>query len=354
MQSFDLFLVSDDPEGGLPRDGETIRSWLSDLPHLTSAVDDPTRFAYYNRDTTVHFSLIVHPSLQPSRTPEGDEGEEEDRNSGPNVIPDADEAGEHDDDEWEDEDEEEDEEEPEETVDLPPVALSVPLFRPSFFVEEALQLMEGLRASSDLLLLDPQEEGAGDGEPGGWTGAEILKSWELANRRAASMLKDHGQLCRWSAEQCQMFYTYTSRRAELEERFGQDGLDVPRLHPAAHEGRIKTLCIWRTDKPAILPRCDLVLVQRPQQRRGLLGRKKTVLEEGIASANDIWELLRPFAEIHREPAPFLVFRRAHEPPAQISVDLDRLTLEPVKNARRCELAGVVDLDLDVEAGSDEE
>lgn len=344
MSSFDLFFVSRE---GFQVEGEWVLSWLSGIPHLRSAVDDPTLFVYRNPDTSVHFSLILDPGLLPPPAVDG----EDDEFGLPrrvNIVPDASEQDESPDDDLDEEDMEEDDEPGENhssAVDLPPLTLNIPLFRPSFFVEEALQILESLRGSAGLLLVDPQEGGAGGGEPGEWDIEEILRSWQLANRHGVSRLKDPRQLRHWSPETCRRFYSYASLRTELERLYSAEGLEVARLYPAMHHGVTKTLCIWRTDVPVVLPRSDLVLVERPRERRGLLGRKKTILAKGLTPAEEIWRLLGPFVEVRREPVELIIFRQAHDPPAQVTMALDTLQLEPAQNARRTELTGVVDFEL---------
>jgi hypothetical protein len=223
--------------------------------------------------------------------------------------------------------------------------LHIPLFRPTFFALEAARFLDALRQSTSLVLLDPQEEEAGGGKSNGWTNDEVVKSWVRTNRRAYAQLKKPLALFQWSPEESQRFFGYARRRRELESQFGAAGIEVPRLHPALHEGEVKTLCLWRWETPTVLPRADLLLVEQPRERRGFFG-KRTVLDQGLVPMDRVWDILGPFAEIRDEPAPLLIFRQAKPLPAQVRSALESLAKEPGDKARRTELAGVVDFDLE--------
>ncbi|MBN1444280.1 MAG: hypothetical protein JXA90_16325 [Planctomycetes bacterium] len=384
MHHFDLYLES--PED-TPVEAPALLGALASCPLLRATVGDPTRLVYRNEDTSVHFTCILDRALLLARlrtsssggaesddeAEDGDEDADGERRAWRSVLPDEDELADdggpdedeagargtrgadlrrrkakdegEDEGDGEDADEEEGDEEP---IESPLVTFSVPLFRPSFFLKELWILLAAAREASGLLIVDPQEGGAGGGEPGDWSEADIARSWAETHRRAIRELEDPGALQAlqvWSPQKCSEFFDYGTARGALAARLEPEGIAVPRLQPARHGGRTKSLCFWNSRQSSVLPPCDLVLLERQRIKRGLLGTR-LVSEEVIVSGEDVWNLLAPAAEYHTKPATFLAVPDADSLPSRVLEALDELPGEPAASARRTELAGVIDFDPD--------
>ncbi len=355
MHNFDIFLES---VGEQATDGSALLSALGGFPHLHVTVDDPSRFVYQNADTSVHFVIIVDRRLLPQRDAYAENYDyDEDGDAPPyrDVLPDESDINDFDyddeDDAYDDEDAEADVVTP---IDTPVLTISVPLFRPTFFVAEAMHVIETVRAATDLSIVDPQEGGAGDGEPGAWNEEDIAKSWKQTHLRAINHLKHPEALQVWSDEQCRSFYAYGTYRPKLLDELRGEEIDAPLLQPALHDKRTKSLFIWNLEKPTVVPQSDLVILQLPRKKRGFFGRK-TVIDEVLIPGEAVWDLLTQVAEFRGHPTPHLVLRDPRLLPESVVAALDDLPSEPASNARRTELAGVVDFDLsplsaDVDSG----
>ncbi|MCZ6794293.1 MAG: hypothetical protein O7J95_11840 [Planctomycetota bacterium] len=340
MQSFDLYL---EIPPGQSVSGAAIFAALSSLPHLQVTVNDPSRFVYHNADTSVHFVILLDGALISGPSGEEEESDEDELPYGE----DDDEDYEDDDEDYEDDDEdyEDDDEDDHEPVHSPPVTFSVPLFRPSFFVSELKEVIDTFRGNCYLELVNPQD-GEGDGEAADASSEDrLIATLEEAHRLVFGQVKDPERLERWSSEQSQRFFAYARRRADLARELTEENVAIPIVQPARHDGRVKSLCVWDTSQSTVLPRCDLVLLRQPREKRGLLGRK-TVYDEKLVACEAVWNILGPFAEFRRTPTDYLIFRRPDPMPYQVTSGLDALEGEPATAAKRTELAGVIDFEID--------
>jgi hypothetical protein len=233
-------------------------------------------------------------------------------------------------------------------IEMPPVAIAVPLLWPLFFGREALALAVRLAEAAQLHVdhFEPAEEtGEGQGErslsPDG-----ILSLLERENRKLLSTLKDRSGVTHWGPRKADEWWRYGLGRLRLIADLEKDRVHVPVLQAALHEGKVKSICEWQLGTPTVLPRVDLVIIRRVREKRGLLG-SRSVLEEGLVSGERLWNLLEPFSELRTEPAEILVFRDPPKPPDRAARELEGLDLEPLKKARRTELAGVIDFEVEV-------
>lgn len=352
--SFDLVLV---PAGNSPIDLESAWRQLEESPHVRPERGVPGKYTYYHPATTVHFSLVL--SAESAREDDGSDAVSPGVPDHVDFLSDSsvrsltsrrdeedleaeDDFGDIEDDDIEDADEDEDH------VDLPPVSVHVPLFRPTFFLVETLDFLEGIWKRSDLQLAMPPEdtnataEGMEHATSTSPSREEVLRRWRQAHREVLSEVPDKERLQIWSSERCAAFYDYNRGLEDIGRELTREGFEVVPIQPARHEDVTKTLCVWRTDRPAVLPRTDLVLVRRPRAR-GLFRRGK--LEEFLVPGESLWRILERFGESRYDPAPMLIVRGTEEAPGQLRADIEALQGEPTENARRTELAGVVDFEL---------
>ena len=78
MSTFDLFLTAADDQ---PSSTDSLQEALSQSPFLRPSPGDPTRYLYYNPDTTVHFTVLLSPDLVATNQASKDDSDdwEEDR-----------------------------------------------------------------------------------------------------------------------------------------------------------------------------------------------------------------------------------------------------------------------------------
>lgn len=354
MMSFELALV---PREDAPIDRQVARSAIEENSHVHPERGVPGKLTYYNRATTVHFNITLDElddSAEGEFPDHVDVLSESSTGSRTSRLDEEDFPAEEDDDDgydYEEEDEDEDDEAPH--IELPPVSVHIPLFRPTFFLAEALEFLEALGKATNLQLAMPAMdagEDSGNGAPQddeersvvSTSPDQVVRRWQEMHRQVFADVPDKDKLQVWSFERCESFYDYNRGLADLQEELATDGIEVPPIQPARHDGSIKTLCVWRCDRPAVIPRTDLVLVRRPRPR-GLFRRDK--LDEFLVSGETIWKILERFAQSRHEPAPMLIVRSTEEAPGQLQVDLQELEGEPTGNAKRTELTGVVDFEL---------
>ena len=335
MKTFDLFLVPSPPAA---IDGEALRRKLADSPWLRQDRSDPTQLVYHNVDNSVRFFILLDPALLESSVEKDPEDDNLDAPAvSTSVLPAQNEI------------EESSvplpgEDEPDLVIDTPTVTINIPLFQPSEVAREAIDFLLSLSTAAKLDAIDPQEAGVGGGEAGRYDAVELFDSWIRAQKSIFLELEGRLDFVRWSDERSRNFFGYASSCSGLREKYRDEGLAVVPVQPASYNDDVLSLCVWRSDVPAVIPLTDLVLLERVRQKRTFFGTKK-VTEELLIPGDKLWEILSPFAQVINEPAPMLVFREAALPPSQVTNDLAELKGEAAAAARRTEFDGVIDFDL---------
>ena len=336
MKTFDLFLI---PSAERTPDTTTIGRMLAESPWLIQDRSDPTQMIYQNQDNSVRFFILLDPALlQQAAADELDEFEDEDARVPTSVLPDtadleqANLPGL----------EEEEEEEPAPVMDIPTLTNNIPLFQPSGVAREAIAFFLGIAKEAGLDSIDPQASEEGDA--GGHNADELYDSWLKTQQAVFIELKGQLDFIRWEDERSRNFFAYASSCPELREKYREENLEVLQVQPASYNEDVLSLCVWRTDVPAIIPRTDLVLLERVRQKKTFFGTRK-VTDELLVTGDELWKILEPFSKVIDEPAPMLIFREAAMPPSQLSYDLEELTGENAAAAKRTEFTGVIDFDL---------
>jgi hypothetical protein len=353
------------PEKGARR--AVILKAVQALTFVQRVPGDAARLLYYNPDTTVHFELILGDQIvsvvsgsgfdpldltagpgHSGRARVHDHRGEWDEDSADDEVdddnPDSNypDRSESDDDPYDDgdlayDDDDDDTEDRPEAAITAPVTLRLPLFRPTFFLAEAIHILEGLATETELQISRPGADEDGQLVPS--SKSELLAGWRHDNLAALASLGDGARLVAWSEERCRQFYDYAVSLRQLEQEFADDGIEVLPAQPAAREDTITTLCVWRCDVPAVLPQTEFVLLRRPRKRRFLL---PTRFDELVVEWNELEKVLRPHAEYRTEPAPLFIVRTGTRDSAQLEKDLNGLRGEAPASTRRTELRGVVD------------
>ena len=327
---------------------------------------DLTHVIYRNPDTGVVFPLTLAARIADHWRARLD-GAGEDGYIGAPLDQDQGNDGDDDDDEDEGEDDEDDEDEAFE-IEETPVVVNVPLLCPAFFALEAVDLALRVTAAAGLHLERPEPK-EGVAPPGGAdhhaeiTADGLLTEWDRARHALVGALfaqgdgkisftagsgcsKVHGpsmDLTFWSPAKSDAWFLFGSARAALRRELEAEGIHVPILQAAAHQGQVKTLCDWRAGSPVALPRTDLVLLRRERSKKGLIFTRR-VMEEGIVDGQVIWDLLAPHGEVRKEPSEMVIFRHPGSPPQDVTARLKILATEPLESARRAALVGVLDFD----------
>jgi hypothetical protein len=336
--TFDIYLLE---TGEHPLPAGAILDVLRSSP-LRFHAAEPGQCVYRNADTSVFFQVQLSPAVVAILGGEpAIEAEEASSDEGDDQV----EAPGSAEEETSDSEEEasDSEGDGQQRVEMALVTISVPYGTPAFFGREAVAFAERLAGATNLRLEHLPH--GGDGASGQEAAARahehtLLDGWQRGNRLAA---RQASALSVWSREQSEAWWAYGTACKALDAELAAEGIHVPRLQAARHEGAVKSLCFWEEGTPAVFPRCDLFLVRRERQRKGILFTRR-IAEEGLVSGEKLWSILAPFSELRESPAPLLIFREARKPPQQVAAALEVLPLEPVEAARRTELLGVVDAD----------
>ncbi len=318
LNPFEIYLFK---TGDLPVNRERILEAFRSVGWIRQLRADSSRFLYRNEDTGVFFSILMVPlhADEDLQSVSDSEEESEEETGGAEPVEAA--PG----------------EEPFD-VEAAPITFTLPFPCPSFFGPETIAVAERIARAAGFDMSAGEHAAAP---------SDVLAAWDRANHEAAE------QCCApdtctpvtvWTQEASDHWWRYGLGREQLETELSAEGVHVPRLQAAKHGRRVKSLCIWDEGTPAVFPRTDIVLIRRERERKGLFFTRR-VKEEGLVSGDRIWDILAPSSEVREAPARLLIFREAQKPPQQVAAQLETLILEPVENAKRTELLGVVDFDV---------
>lgn len=160
-----------------------------------------------------------------------------------------------------------------EGTDNYPVALNINYFRPSYFIQEAEPEVTAFVRKFDMVVLDPQMHGMGEGE----YNPELLKSgWNYGNDFGHSaLLRDpKNQKTVTSLPSAVLFnvWSWNLRRQRLQSNLGESKF-VPRVIFIQLDGAVKTAAIWPDGIPIAVPDVDYLIVPRKELApRRLFGR----------------------------------------------------------------------------------
>ena len=317
---------------------ESILEILASDPRYRATSRDPFQRLYSHPDTGTKFEVLVLPPPPDEQAPLGENDTEEhdealDEDDAASEVSDAESEAAGDELPGDEAGLGASESAPDEPTNAAPVTLRLPLACPSFFGEEALAVAQELAAKLGLEL-------AGDVP----SAADLLPAWQAANRKAADELLQKGFALKvWTPERASSWHRYGLGRESLAQNLAPHGVDVPVLQAALHENEIKTLVTWQEGASTLLPRCDLVLVDRERVKKSLLFSRRT-RESGLIKGEKLWEILAPHSERIDIPVEALIFHASSPLPQSVAAALEVLLLEPAENARRRELLGVVDFE----------
>lgn len=181
------------------------------------------------------------------------------------------------------------------------LVVNINYFRPSFFGDEAMQIVARLCEALDLYIIDPQSGNAKEQSHAERpTSAELAERWQLSNAQATQTLlkTNNTDVMHWSRTRSRQWHSYQLARSDIDAQLEKKGCDIftPNLKLVCEKDsptQLKTLVIWTDSIPFVFPPCDLVGILRKRKR--LFGAP--VDERGIVRAeivrSDLSHLLKP-------------------------------------------------------------
>ena len=155
--------------------------------------------------------------------------------------------------------------------------------RPNFFGEEAFAVVDKFASDLNLYIVNPQAEAV----PHQFESGALQTDWTAMNMRYAKNYFDEWGLNYLDLNQSAYSADYNRKKADLQEKYG-DGYFVPQIfYLKKHDSRkVETLCVWPEHLPYILPKVDLILIQK---RISVLFWNK--MEEGLVRYTDLIDRL---------------------------------------------------------------
>ena len=217
-----------------------------------------------------------------------------------------------------------------------PLTISIALGRPSFFGQEASNIITRLLIDLNLAALDTQQT-AVYRQPVKLTAEQIRTSWEKSNMAEAKAALSAGKSVAYApSDRMDYFWRYMNARPALQESLGPDVL-VPAINlHRAKDGSVKLSCIWPDAAKVALPEVDFVLVQREEKK--LLSKKKV---SGAAPYARIMEILRNRSEAKSDPVRLVVFNKAAD--KELLQYLSTIKLYSVKSYQKLSADDIVEV-----------
>ena len=238
--SYDLFFYKRKTD---PIAKSAIEAYLNELPNLNGNVEN--QWFFQNEDTGAYWSFEYYPPDENDTDIEIDEGFEdfEDTN----------------------------------------FMFNINFVRPNFFGQEAFPIAEKIAEDLNLYIFNPQ----GEAIPKSYEKGSFEKEWKETNIKFAKTNFDEWGLNYLEENTSDTSWRHNLHRAELQNQYGNEYF-VPKIfYVKKHDSHIvETLCVWPEHIPYILPKVDIVLVQKKISK--FFWRKK---EEGLVRYSELIELL---------------------------------------------------------------
>lgn len=181
-------------------------------------------------------------------------------------------------------------------VDL---ACFVNYFRPTFFVHEAMPVIEEIAKAFQLLVVDPQDdEIGGNNKPKECKAGELIEAWEKSNTRSVknSKISDETKPLYLSKEKAMAWWNYLKNKEDIDKNMHED-IFIPSLF-ILHElatGKLFTGITWTQAIPQLFPKCDIVIMgQKKKKLFGLYSRIEFYVIAYDRLMSEIQEHLEPF------------------------------------------------------------
>lgn len=144
------------------------------------------------------------------------------------------------------------------------VALNINYFRPSYFVQEAEPEITAFVCKFDMVVLDPQMHGMGEGE----YDPELLKSgWNYGNALGYSAIlrdpKNETNIILLPSATLLSAWSWNLERQRLQNNLGESKF-VPRVMFILLDGDVKTAAVWPDGIPIAVPDVEYLIVVRKE------------------------------------------------------------------------------------------
>ncbi len=207
------------------------------------------------------------------------------------------------------------------------LSFNINFSRPSYFIEEAVLVLEDLTRTFSLLVVDPQADDTRvEGyAPHAFDGDRVKKAWmagNAASTRAFARMSGEPPVY-LPSEKLIGWWRYTFNRQSLEEKLGE-GVFVPGLHLFYHTERKSPVLAmaWTDNIPTLFPTVDLVVLVR--QRKKAFGLLKK-LESGYVEAEPFLKKI----EAHLKSVESEAGDLKHLPPENVTQTQEIFWSEPI-------------------------
>lgn len=203
-----------------------------------------------------------------------------------------------------------------------PIALNINYFRPSYFIEEAEPEITAFVRAFDMIVLDPQNHGMGEGE----YSSDLLKSgWNSGNDFSYSGIQREPQNRQNPASlpKAVLFkaWSWNLNRQKFQSELGESKF-VPRILFILLDGEVRTAAVWPDGIPIAIPDVDYLIVPRKDLAPRKLFRR--VGDRTIVALKDALTILRKHATASALGAFILDYKT---PTVEISEYVESLPLD---------------------------
>lgn len=174
-----------------------------------------------------------------------------------------------------------------------PLALNINYFRPSNFIEEAEPEITAFVQAFDMVVLDPQNNGMGEGE---YSPALLKTGWNEGNDfgYSAILREPENRQNLASLPKALLFkaWSWNVDRQRLQNELGESKF-VPRIMFIRLDGEVKTAAVWPDGIPIAVPEVDFLIVPRKDLAPRKLFRRAE--DRTIVALNDALPILQKHA-----------------------------------------------------------
>jgi hypothetical protein len=170
-----------------------------------------------------------------------------------------------------------------------PASFNINFFRPSYFVLEAQPEVDAFVRAFDMVVMDPQNDGMGEGE---YDSERMVSGWNTGNEFGyKGILSDpdnRGRVLSLPTDVLMSAWQWNRGRLDMQSRLGESRF-VPGVMMVAIAGQLGTAAVWPDAIPAAIPQVDYLLVPRKK----LAPRKflRRVQDIALVRRNDALPLL---------------------------------------------------------------
>ena len=139
-------------------------------------------------------------------------------------------------------------------------SFNINFIRPQFFGKECFPLVNRIVKDLDLYVENPQSNSE---QPIKYEGNTLEKEWGATNLSVAKSNFTEWQLNYLELEKSNYSWKYSLNRNALKDKMGEEYF-VPGIFYIKKNGtnEVETMCVWPDHIPTVLPKVDLVLIQR--------------------------------------------------------------------------------------------